>query len=548
MNQSDIDLLVEQIRAIILNKPLTDRLKSHAEELADLQDAISYLANCLSESNEFLMHLRKGELDVQPPSRHNFLAGNLKELHSALKHLTWQANQVANGDYSQSVNFLGDFSTSFNQMIHQLAERESQLKIQSAMLTETVDMMKSVMDGLNEWIIATSIDTGEVLYANRSAKQFFYHDGTAQGMCGSCQELLDHIRAYKQAHSENCEFDYTCEKRQRVFRIRSYTVRWSEKLAYAHFITDITSEKAYQAQMEGMAYLDELTGLYNRRYCLEQLERLIGQRAEFAFCMIDLDGLKYANDNFGHGAGDEYLKTVAQQLLKSTRSSDTVCRIGGDEFAVLLPNCRTQIVLDKMERVDQNLAELSGQFPMSLSYGVVHIKEGTETTSKTVMEQADEKMYILKNIKKASQKGHGGLVVAFAWTKELETGNAQIDAEHRELIQAINRLLQACAAGRERGELSSTIDFLVQYTKTHFAHEEGLQVQSGYPDYENHKQYHRWFMKVVDDLSQRLKAEGPTPRLLSELNKQLGGWLLNHIKTEDVKVAKHIQAQQQGCS
>ncbi|MGO5051015.1 HAMP domain-containing protein [Lachnospiraceae bacterium LCP25S3_G4] len=109
-----------------MNKPLTEELKSESEELADLQEAVLYLSNCLAESNEFLKSLRMGELDVKAPSRHNFLAGNLKELHSALKYLTWQANQVANGDYNQSVSFLGDFSTSFNQMIHQLAERESQ--------------------------------------------------------------------------------------------------------------------------------------------------------------------------------------------------------------------------------------------------------------------------------------------------------------------------------------------------------------------------------------------------------------------------------------
>ena len=141
MNKGDIDLLMEQIRALIFNKPITGNMKSTSEELADLQEAVSYLSDCLTESNEFLRHLRMGELDVKPPSRHNFLAGNLKELHSALRHLTWQANQVAHGDYSQSVSFLGDFSVSFNQMIGQLAERESQLKVQSELLTETLEMM-----------------------------------------------------------------------------------------------------------------------------------------------------------------------------------------------------------------------------------------------------------------------------------------------------------------------------------------------------------------------------------------------------------------------
>lgn len=78
MNKEDIDLLVEQIRQIILNKPIKEELKSESEELAELQEAVLYLSGLLSESIEFLKHLQAGELDAKPPGRHNFLAGNLK--------------------------------------------------------------------------------------------------------------------------------------------------------------------------------------------------------------------------------------------------------------------------------------------------------------------------------------------------------------------------------------------------------------------------------------------------------------------------------------
>ena len=273
MNREDIDRLVEQIRYIILNKPISDDLKSESEELADLQEAVFYLSNCLAEANEFLKHLRNGELEAKPPSRHNFLAGNLKELHSALKHLTWQADRVAHGDYSQSVNFLGEFSRSFNEMIRQLAEREAQLKEQSTMLTETAGLMKSIMNGLKEWIIVTTQDSGEIIYTNRSAQQLFLRNQSAEEKCSGFQDLLDYITHYKQSNSENCVFEYKCDVRKKTFRIHSYAIRWSEKMAYVHFITDVTSEKEYREQIEGLAYMDELTGLYNRRFCLENLER-----------------------------------------------------------------------------------------------------------------------------------------------------------------------------------------------------------------------------------------------------------------------------------
>lgn len=542
MNREDIDRLVEQIRYIILNKPISDDLKSESEELADLQEAVFYLSNCLAEANEFLKHLRNGELEAKPPSRHNFLAGNLKELHSALKHLTWQADRVAHGDYSQSVNFLGEFSRSFNEMIRQLAEREAQLKEQSTMLTETAGLMKSIMNGLKEWIIVTTQDSGEIIYTNRSAQQFFLRNQSAEEKCSGFQDLLDYITHYKQSNSENCVFEYECDVRKKTFRIHSYAIRWSEKMAYVHFITDVTSEKEYREQIEGLAYMDELTGLYNRRFCLENLERLIEAGAEFTFCMVDIDGLKYANDHFGHAAGDKYLCTVAQEMLRTSRATDLVCRIGGDEFAVLFSDCKAPVALRKMEELDRNLMAASEEFPMSISYGVVHVTGEGNISPQMVMQQADAKMYILKNIKKAARASEDGLIMAFAWTREMETGNAQIDAEHKELIQACNNLLAACAAGTGKEKLSQTVDFLKQYAQTHFRHEEGLQIESGYPDYENHKKYHEALMNMVDDLSNRLKIEGPTLQLMGEINKQLGIWLINHIKTEDTKVARHIQA------
>lgn len=133
--------------------------------------------------------------------------------------------------------------------------------------------------------------------------------------------------------------------------------------------------------------------------------------------------------------------------------------------------------------------------------------------------------------------------MAFTWTKDLETGNLQIDTEHQQLIQALNKLLAACSSGKGREEVGNTMNFLLQYTKTHFAHEEMLQIQSRYPDYVNHKKYHAEFAKVVNEISDRLKNEGSSLQLVGEINRRMGDWLVNHIKCEDRKVAKHIQMQ-----
>lgn len=405
MNKEDIDLLVEQIRQIILNKPIKEELKSESEELAELQEAVLYLSGLLSESNEFLKHLQAGELDVKPPGRHNFLAGNLKELHSALKHLTWQANQIANGDYSQKVDFLGDFSASFNSMIHQLAEREAKLKHQSVELSDMVELIKSIVDGLKDWIVVIDSESDEIIYTNQSANQLFYDMEIEKNTCGKKCELIEQLRKQSQ-DCKNSIFEYTCPKSMKILRVKSFGIKWNNKAACVHCIQNVTDECEYHEQVEEMAYTDELTGLYNRRYCMKQLERQLSQKNEFSFCMIDLDGLKYANDNYGHASGDRYLKTVADEMLKISRTTDIVCRIGGDEFAILFLNCASDIALKKMKQANLSIESLSEGFLMSISYGVIHIEAGMNISPETILKWADKKMYALKNTKKHS-RSHG---------------------------------------------------------------------------------------------------------------------------------------------
>lgn len=131
--------------------------------------------------------------------------------------------------------------------------------------------------------------------------------------------------------------------------------------------------------------------------------------------------------------------------------------------------------------------------------------------------------------------------MAYAWKKEWETGNATIDSQHKELIKAINDLLEACAVGRGRNQIKNTSKFLLDYTKTHFSDEQKLQLKYGYPDYANHKKYHDTFVQVVKDINDELEKEGPTLVLVGKINTAIAGWLINHITKEDVKVAKHIR-------
>ena len=103
VSMAQIERLTALIRDLILNKPVhipEEASDTGAAELYELQKTVAYLAKCLSEANVFLSELCSGHLEAEPPPRHNFLAGSLKELHSRLNYIAYQASCVAKGDYT----------------------------------------------------------------------------------------------------------------------------------------------------------------------------------------------------------------------------------------------------------------------------------------------------------------------------------------------------------------------------------------------------------------------------------------------------------------
>jgi len=128
----------------------------------DLGEGLQYLAQCVLETRNFAQALARGDLDSPPPSPGNEIAAPLKSLHSSLKHLTWQSQQVAQGDYQQRVEFMGDFSIAFNAMVYQLDERrkidtDAKLKLQrhvNLLLSNCLDII--LLFDINGKVVFTS--------------------------------------------------------------------------------------------------------------------------------------------------------------------------------------------------------------------------------------------------------------------------------------------------------------------------------------------------------------------------------------------------------
>lgn len=116
-------------------------------------------------------------------------------------------------------------------------------------------------------------------------------------------------------------------------------------------------------RLSAMAYRDPLTGLRNRRFFMERLGEELGRRrrgkgTELSVLMVDLNGFKALNDTMGHAAGDAALCAVARFLESLTRATDACCRVGGDEFVVLLPDTDAEQCERVLERVRNHVEAL----------------------------------------------------------------------------------------------------------------------------------------------------------------------------------------------
>lgn len=152
--------------------------------------------------------------------------------------------------------------------------------------------------------------------------------------------------------------------------------------------------KEIQDQMMHLSFKDQLTGLGNRRFYEEELIRLDTPRhLPLTILMGDVNGLKLTNDAFGHSTGDELLRQAAAILREECRKQDIVCRVGGDEFILLLPNTTENEVNEMIFRIKNKLGQTKvANIDLSISFGY-DIKAHAKLHIQEILESAEEKMY-----------------------------------------------------------------------------------------------------------------------------------------------------------
>ncbi len=181
-----------------------------------------------------------------------------------------------------------------------------------------------------------------------------------------------------------------------------------QKLGYLVVIHDITRRIAIEKKLHELSLIDELTGLTNRRgfnlLAAQLINMVYRMQRDAVLVYMDMDGLKWINDNLGHAAGDQALINTGMLLKKAFRAADIIARYGGDEFlifAIESDEISGETMLARLqEQLDAYNARSNLKHPLSISAGMAHYHWQQPASLETLLEQADRAMYAVKQNKR----------------------------------------------------------------------------------------------------------------------------------------------------
>lgn len=304
------------------------------------------------------------------------------------------------------------------------------------------ERFRSVTQSANDAIISAD-SRGVILSWNKGARAIFGYD--EEEVRGQPLTLLMPER-YREAHLQGLKrVQGTGESRVIGTTVELHGLRkdggefplelslatwktWGQTF-YSAVIRDITERKQAEARLAELAYYDFLTGLPNRRQFMELLDQALGRARRtgklLAILFLDLDGFKLVNDSLGHPMGDLVLKTMATRLPSCVRKSDSVARMGGDEFMFILetitsPNDAVAVAQKLLETVALPMRLEGHDIFMTASIGIV-IYPSDDQDRDGLIQYADTAMYVAKARSNSFQFYSADMNVRAAARLQLET-------------------------------------------------------------------------------------------------------------------------------
>lgn len=280
-----------------------------------------------------------------------------------------------------------------------------EMKAEMTILKKSFDIVRLINPILNEVIELDRID----LTSHKSTTCACFNLFDKEKRCSSCISALT-----LQTQQQNCKFElihnnwYFILSRFVIVENVHYSLetlyKIKDNLATAFIETHSIPEK--YTKLNKLVMLDELTGIYNRRYFNEQSEFLLSNenqnRSSTALAIVDLDHLKTINDTYGHLAGDAAICAIADVVQKniSRHRGDFISRIGGDEFAVIFQNIDREVLQKRLFQINQLSREIilkiHPDIRLSTSIGAILLNEHPSLSMIELLDLADKKLYEAK--------------------------------------------------------------------------------------------------------------------------------------------------------
>jgi diguanylate cyclase (GGDEF) domain len=395
------EILYEYLRDIMYEPEQAELdTASLPDDFKELGQGLNYLAEHLAEARAFARSLSKGELNGPAISPKNELAAPLKSLQAMLKHLTWQAQQVAKGDYKQHIDYMGEFSAAFNTILKQLDKLDVSLAAEversrqrARSLEQSNDLFEIVTRASAQWIVIVDKTTGEWLYSNYPAMNILADD-----------EFIPRLRRWISERISESDVELSASVRELVLSVNgiaqvlSATIRpilWRERQSLSFVMTDVSAKREHIRELENAAYRDTLTRQYNRHFGMKMLEQWLKEDRDFTLSFVNIDNLKYVNETYGQVEGDDYILSVTA-VLRGFSPELLISRLSGDEFMLLAEGWDEVRMATHLEALRGRLLKRNShpdaKYYYSMSYGAVYVGRDNKYTSGELKALVDSKM------------------------------------------------------------------------------------------------------------------------------------------------------------
>jgi len=267
----------------------------------------------------------------------------------------------------------------------------------------SVELIEGLANCLSDEETLSQFGPGGLYHRQASALGLLQHDDSA-----GIGPLADSLDALEEAIWDRLAEGLRKQDKEiialvRVLRLALHRVMTAAAEAY---------HQQSSAELDRLAHTDTLTGLHNRRFLEQELERHVElykrYRHPFALLMLDLDSLKLVNDTFGHAAGDEALKHLASVMRAAIRDTDIPCRYGGDEFIIIMPEADKNAIQAVGRRIAETISKTrvklgGGYVSLEVSFGASS-SPAEGTSADALLKQADAGLYAAKERKTGRER------------------------------------------------------------------------------------------------------------------------------------------------